>query len=82
MLVKLVNHAFVQAVAPFALVDALPRLAQCNVIALYWRRFERRFFPNGSEREWQQELQMLPVGTRESLVADPSGGPKQFVSGD
>ncbi len=65
-----------------ALVDALPRLAQCNVIALYWRRFERRFFPNGSEREWQQELQMLPVTTRESLVGDPSGGPKQFVSGD
>ena len=65
-----------------ALVDALPRLAQCNVIALYWRRFERRFFPNGSEREWQQELQMLPVATRESLVSDPSGGPKQFVSGD
>ena len=64
------------------LVEALPRLAQLNVIALYWRRFERRFFPNGSEREWQQELQVLPVVKRESLVGAPSAEPKQFVSAD
>jgi Zn-dependent protease with chaperone function len=65
-----------------ALVDAMPRLAQFNVIGLYWRRFERRFFPNGSQRDWQQELQVLPVANRESLVGAPSGGPKQFVSAD
>jgi Zn-dependent protease with chaperone function len=65
-----------------ALVDALPRLAQFNVIGLYWRRFERRFFPNGSEHQWQQELQVLPVANRESLVDAPPAGPKQYVSAD
>ena len=64
------------------LVEALPRLAQLNVIGLYWRRFERRFFPNGSQRDWKQDLQVLPVAGRETLVVAPSGEPKQLVSGD
>jgi Zn-dependent protease with chaperone function len=31
-----------------ALFDALPKLAQFNLLGLYWRRFEQRFFPNGT----------------------------------
>ncbi len=39
-----------------ALFDALPKLAQFNLLGLYWRRFEQRFFPNGSGPVRQGEL--------------------------
>jgi len=44
-----------------SLSTALPKLAQLNVLGLYWRRFETRFFPNGNDRDRQRELPGLPV---------------------
>jgi len=39
---------------------ALAKLAQFNVLGLYWRRFELRFFPNGYDRNRHRELAGLP----------------------
>jgi len=39
-----------------ALSIALPRLAQLNVLGLYWRWFEWRFFPNGPAGDRQRDL--------------------------
>jgi Zn-dependent protease with chaperone function len=39
-----------------ALSTALPRIAQLNILGLYWRWFEWRLFPNG-----QRDLPALPV---------------------
>jgi Zn-dependent protease with chaperone function len=44
-----------------SLSTALPKLAQLNVLGLYWRRFESRFFPNRSDRDHQRELPGVPV---------------------
>jgi len=44
-----------------ALSTALPRIAQLNILGLYWRRFEWRFFPNGNHRDRQRDLPGLPV---------------------
>jgi Zn-dependent protease with chaperone function len=43
-----------------ALATALPRIAQLNVLGLYCRRLEWRFFP-GSNRDRQRELPGVPV---------------------
>jgi len=54
-----------------AILDAAPKIAQFNVLGLYWRRFEGRFFPNGNARDWQQPLEALPVSNKRppSLVS-------------
>ena len=39
-----------------AILDAVPKIARFNVLALYWLRFERRFFPNGNVSDWRQPL--------------------------
>jgi len=44
-----------------SLSTALPKLAQLNVLGLYWRRFESRLFPNGTGPNRQRELPGLPV---------------------
>ncbi len=44
-----------------ALFTALPKLAQLNVLGLYWRRFEWRFFPNRIDRGRERELPGLSV---------------------
>ncbi len=44
-----------------ALSTALPRIAQLNILGLYWRHFEWRFFPNGTLRDRQRDLPGLPV---------------------
>ena len=43
-----------------SLSRALAKLAQFNVLGLYWRRFELRFFPNRYDRNRQRELPGLP----------------------
>ena len=44
-----------------SLSTALPKLAQLNILGLYWRRFECRFFPNSSDRDRPGELPGIPV---------------------
>ena len=44
-----------------SLSAALPKLAQLNILGLYWRRVESRFFPNGNDRDRQRELPGVPV---------------------
>jgi Zn-dependent protease with chaperone function len=44
-----------------AFSTALPRIAQLNIIGLYWRRFEWRFFPNRTNRDRRPNLPALPV---------------------
>ena len=54
-----------------AILDAVPKIAQFNVLGLYWRRLERRFFPNGNVRDWQQPLEALQASNKRppSLVS-------------
>lgn len=40
---------------------ALPKLAQLNLMALYWRRFEWRFFPGDTRPKSQSGLPGVPV---------------------
>ncbi len=44
-----------------ALASAQARVAQLNILGLYWCRFEWRFFPNGNDRDRQRDLPALPV---------------------
>jgi Zn-dependent protease with chaperone function len=44
-----------------ALSTALTRIAQLNILGLYWRRFEWHFFPNGTDRGRPRNLPALPV---------------------
>lgn len=44
-----------------SLSTALPKLAQLNVLGLYWRRFESRFFPKRLDRGRQRETLGLRV---------------------
>lgn len=44
-----------------SLSTALPKLAELNVLGLYWRRFESRFFPNESGGQRQRALPGLRV---------------------
>ena len=39
-----------------SLSTAIPKLAQLNILALYWRRFEGRFFPNGNRSDGRREM--------------------------
>jgi len=63
-------------------LDAIPKIAQFNVLGLCWQRFERRFFPNGSTREFGQPLEVMPLLTHEPLVPADSQAPHRLVSGD
>jgi len=57
-----------------ALGDALPKIAQFNLLELYWQRLERRFFPNVSTREFEQPLEVAPLTDSEAA--------EHLVSGD
>jgi Zn-dependent protease with chaperone function len=64
-----------------ALLTALPKIAQLNLIGLYWRRFEQRLFPGGNARD-SQPLDVAPAAGKETLVAAAPGTPTRFVSGN
>jgi Zn-dependent protease with chaperone function len=65
-----------------ALSNALPKIAQLNVIGLYWRRFEQRFFPNGRTGDLQQLPEVFPAREEDALVGANAGDTKRLVSGD
>jgi Zn-dependent protease with chaperone function len=65
-----------------ALRDAIPKIAQFNVLGLCWQRIERRFFPNGSTPEFEQPLEVMPLLAQEPLVPTDSESPHRLVSGD
>jgi Zn-dependent protease with chaperone function len=65
-----------------ALANALPKIAQLNVIGLYWRRLEQRFFPNGSAGDLQQPPEVFPAREEGALVGANAGDTKGLVSGD
>jgi len=65
-----------------ALSSALPKIAQLNVIGLYWRRLEQRFFPNGSAAYLQQPPDVLSAREEDALVGANAGDTKRLVSGD
>jgi Zn-dependent protease with chaperone function len=49
-----------------ALQDALPKIAQFNLLELYWQRLERRFFPNVSTREFEKPPEAAPLTDSEA----------------
>jgi Zn-dependent protease with chaperone function len=66
-----------------ALLTALPAITRFNVLALYWRKFERRFIPNRSARDWRQPLETAePAPARQVLVPAPSHADGRLVSTD
>ncbi len=65
-----------------ALSSALPKIAQLNLIGLYWRRFEQRFFPNGRVCDLQQLSEVFPAREDGALVGANAGDAKRLVSGD
>ncbi len=65
-----------------ALANALPKIAQLNIIGLYWRKFERRFFPNGGPLDLRLPLEVSPVPGEGELVGTSSADTKGLVSGD
>jgi Zn-dependent protease with chaperone function len=64
-----------------ALGDAIPKIAQFNLLGLYWQRLERRFFPNGSTRESEQPLEVMPLLAQGPLVPADSEAAHRLVSG-
>jgi Zn-dependent protease with chaperone function len=65
-----------------ALSSALPKIAQLNIIGLYWRRLEQRFFPNGSAAYLQQPPDVPSAHEEGALVGANAGDTKRLVSGD
>jgi Zn-dependent protease with chaperone function len=65
-----------------ALSSALPKIAQLNIIGLYWRRLEQRFFPNGGASYLQQPPDVIPAHEEDALVGANAGDAKRLVSGD
>jgi Zn-dependent protease with chaperone function len=65
-----------------ALASGLTKIAQLNIIGFYWRRFEQRFFPNGSAGDLQQLADALPVREQGALIGANAGDPKGVLSGD
>jgi len=65
-----------------ALASGLTKIVQLNIIGFYWRRFEQRFFPNGSAGDLQQLSDALPVREPGALVGANAGDPKGALSGD
>lgn len=51
-----------------ALANALPKIAQLNVIGWYWRRLEQRLFPNGSAIDLQLAPAVFPTPEEGALV--------------
>ena len=51
-----------------ALRTGLARIRHLNLIGLYWRRLESRFFPNGTLRELPESLEQIPPAAEEALV--------------
>jgi Zn-dependent protease with chaperone function len=65
-----------------ALRDAIPKIAQFNLLGLYWQRLERRFFPDGSTREFEEPLEVTPLVAQEAVVPADSEAAQHLVSGD
>lgn len=65
-----------------ALASALPKIAQLNIIGLYWRRLEQRFFPNGGAVDLQPLSEEFPAGEPDALVGANAADAKRLVSGD
>ena len=65
-----------------ALANGLAKIAQLNVIGFYWRRFEQRFFPNGSAGDLQQLSEAFPAREETALVGANAGSSKGLASGD
>lgn len=74
----------VRLVGRDAMAGALPKLARFNLLGLYWKSFEQRFFPYGIVCDWRQTLEAeesQASGTPAMATAD-SGGRPRFVSAD
>jgi len=65
-----------------ALASGLAKIAQLNIIGFYWRRFEQRFFPNGSAGDLQQLSEAFPAREESALVGANAGSSKGLASGD
>ena len=65
-----------------ALTDALPKVAQFNVLGSYLRSVERRFFPNGKVSEWQPSLEVMSVAAAEASATGDAATRERLVSGD
>jgi len=65
-----------------ALADAFPKMAQFNLLGLYWKRFEQRFFPNGLVRDLRQPLDMAVKSSGPAMATVDSGAHGRLVSGD
>jgi len=65
-----------------ALCNAIPKIAQFNLLGLYWQRLEQRFFPNGITREFEQPLPVAPLPAQTPLVPADSEAAQRLVSGD
>lgn len=66
------------------LLTALPAITRFNVLALFWRKLERRFIPNRSARDWRQPLEVVvPAPAGNMLVpASSDATSEHLVSGD
>jgi len=64
-----------------ALASGLAKIAQLNIIGFYWRKFEQRFFPNGSAGDLQQLSEAFPARQEGSLVGANVGSSKGLASG-
>src|SRR5579872_1353151 len=51
-----------------ALLTAMPKLAQFNILGLGWRKLERRFFPNGKQAQWRLGAEILRVSEEPPLA--------------
>jgi Zn-dependent protease with chaperone function len=65
-----------------ALRYAMPKIAQFNLLGLYWQRLERRFFSNGNTREFEQPLEVAPLLSEGPVLPGNSEAPHHLVSGD
>src|SRR5258708_21047087 len=65
-----------------ALANGLAKIAQLNVIGFYWRRFEQRFFPNGSAGDLQQLSEALPPREETALAGANAASSTGLSSGD
>ncbi len=66
-----------------ALASGLAKIAQLNVIGFYWRKFEQRFFPNGSAGDLQQLPDAFPAREESAaLIGARADSSKGLASGD